>query len=632
MSRTFSFIMLALMATTLIAADYTAPNVVYAGCTVHDAPWRGDLASWAHSKELIGKALGVWYGVPEERQHYRTNPSSDELKELLTETLPGVMAKDDILILYLGAHHLKKGEIMLGHKTIIDGATLAGWLQALDRRTLFLADMCYAQRLESAAFPDNVMVIYGAGKRKLATDLDLDGSHRKTLAFFKETLATVQAELQVSATNFSAMGFTCVHSLLQRRSGQDLIAAELSETMRAEQDHLRQFSKRKTKVPSLLGRNAQRWVLATTRPATAIQVAEPPPCPAVVERVPVQAPAAAARAPLTNHTRGGLQIDTIEAMLKLPESELDVGYGNLLIGEMFDPGMDLPYFLEELDEIAYAIRDRITEPNDRHHVLEVINRYIFQELGFVAQIEPFDEDFLLHVLLEEKRGRCSALVCLYMAIAERLDLSFTSVCVPEHIYIQWPDDDGEPENIETTQEGKILAHEVYVQRCGAEITEKGKKFYLRPLSKQETLATLLSPLGSALRENERYKEAITACRLAISINVYDAEAWNNLGMAYRWDDSNDLAMMSYRKAIAIKPDFAAAWNNMGSVTEDLEERITYYKKATQLDPTVGNAWQNLARAYFDNSDYQLSLACVKQCYKLGYEMPQAFLVQLKEKL
>ena len=592
------------------AAEFAAPNIVYVGCTVHDTPWRSDLKAWRHSRELIGTALTKWFGVGAERQHHLINPSAGELETFITETLPPTLQANDIVVFYLGAHHRKKGGILLGARTRIADQQLGEWLQRIPQRTLLLADVCFATRLEdNVDFPDNVMRVHGASRRQAATDLNLDGKHRKTKRFFRDTQRIVNEDLETQETLFSIMGYICVHAMLQVRQqpNDSLAASTLAELMRSEQERMRQYTRRTSKTPILSIANPQSWLLA--------------------ERAP-EAPW-----PLANNGREGLKVSTIDAMLALDEQDIDMGYGNLLIGKLYDPGIDLAHFSEQLDAMAYELRERIQDPTARNRVAATMADYIFNEKGFVADLDPYDEDFLLHVLLETKHGRCSALVALYIALAERLDLPFQSVCIPEHIYIRWPASaNGEALNIETTQDGVILADNVYVERCGGEFSEKGKKFYLQPQSKRQTLAVLLSPLGSALREKERYDEAITACQLAISINVHDAEAWNNLGMVYRLSDSGELARVSYSKALAINPDFAAVWNNLGTVTDDIEEGIGHYKKAAALDPRLADAWQNLARAYFDNGDYQLSLACVRRYHTLGYLMPQEFLLQLKAKM
>ena len=142
----------------------------------------------------------------------------------------------------------------------------------------------------------------------------------------------------------------------------------------------------------------------------------------------------------------------------------------------------------------------------------------------------------------------------------------------------------------------------------------------RSLTRREFIAAYLSPLGSALRDRGRLDEAIEACRLSVSINPKDAEAWNNLGMTYRLKGMKDLAIISYNRALTIYPGFAEAWHNQGSVQEDNEKRIYYYKKAITLKPSLSEAWRNLVLAYYETGNYQLAWACVNRCHELGHTL------------
>ena len=125
---------------------------------------------------------------------------------------------------------------------------------------------------------------------------------------------------------------------------------------------------------------------------------------------------------------------------------------------------------------------------------------------------------------------------------------------------------------------------------------------------------------------------MSASIIAISVNVNDAEAWNNLAMTYRMQNMAELAIASYRKALKITPDFAEAWNNYGSVEPDLPERINHYKKAVAMNPELAKAWRNLAMAYFDHGDYDLSAMCVRRYHGLGYRMQPDFLETLKNRM
>ncbi len=61
---------------------------------------------------------------------------------------------------------------------------------------------------------------------------------------------------------------------------------------------------------------------------------------------------------------------------------------------------------------------------------------------------------------------------------------------------------------------------------------------------------------------ERYVEAIAACREALELRPNYAEAWNNMGAAYNKLGRYDDAAAACEQAIRLKPDFALARNNL----------------------------------------------------------------------
>ncbi len=623
---------------------YQAPKLVFAGCVIDRFRWRNKLIGWRYGRDTIGTALTSWLEVPAERQYFLTNCVAAELRELLTERLPAVLREDDTLLFYLGTHHLRKGRILFAQRDYIEDHKLAEWLSRIPQRIIFMADVCYAERMErNCAFPRNIFRIYGSKTKQLAPEIDLDGRFRAMLRFFEDTDRIVRSELGADHTLYSMMGYVFLHSLLleMRRGPMEISMDSLFRRMHDEQVRLRHFTRRHSKTPELVAYNVHPWPLAAvlsrlpaTGAASAFRPSLPTPAPAPAE------PTAARR---------GLACRTVEEMLELPDPDIDIAYGNLLIGKWYEADIKVHDYLAQLDGMAAELKSRIEGKRDPDQIVRLINSYLFEEKGFIAEAEPYNEDFLLHDLLRTRRGRCSALVALYMGLAERVGLPMTSVCVPQHIFVRWHQTDrtsgglwripatsadrtAAHSNIETTKRGTALPDEIYRQRCGREMTEKAVSFYLRSLTKKETLATFLSPLGSALREQNRLDEAVAACRLAISVNVNDAEAWNNLAMTYRMQDMAELAIASYRKALKITPDFAEVWNNYGSVEPDLPERINHYKKAVTLKPELEKAWRNLAMAYFDHGDYDLSAMCVRRYHGLGYRMQPDFLETLKNRM
>ena len=98
--------------------------------------------------------------------------------------------------------------------------------------------------------------------------------------------------------------------------------------------------------------------------------------------------------------------------------------------------------------------------------------------------EPYTEDFLLHRLLDTKRGRCAALVSLYLSLAYRLDLPFNSYCVPEHILIRAGSGD-QAVNLETTLQGIVVPDAKYVPMVANVAQLKQDPFYMQRQTRKQ---------------------------------------------------------------------------------------------------------------------------------------------------
>jgi tetratricopeptide (TPR) repeat protein len=61
---------------------------------------------------------------------------------------------------------------------------------------------------------------------------------------------------------------------------------------------------------------------------------------------------------------------------------------------------------------------------------------------------------------------------------------------------------------------------------------------------------------------ERYAEAIAACRTALELRPNYAEAWNNIGAVYNKLGRYEEAAAACEQALRYKPDFELARNNL----------------------------------------------------------------------
>ncbi|WP_019501020.1 tetratricopeptide repeat protein [Pseudanabaena sp. PCC 6802] len=102
--------------------------------------------------------------------------------------------------------------------------------------------------------------------------------------------------------------------------------------------------------------------------------------------------------------------------------------------------------------------------------------------------------------------------------------------------------------------------------------------------------------GVVLELSGRYDDAIASYDKALAANSEYAQAWYNRGNALSYLDRHEEAIASYDKALASRPGFYEAWYNRALGLEKLgqyEQAIGSYRKVIGLNPDFYDAWNNL---------------------------------------
>ena len=105
--------------------------------------------------------------------------------------------------------------------------------------------------------------------------------------------------------------------------------------------------------------------------------------------------------------------------------------------------------------------------------------------------------------------------------------------------------------------------------------------------------------ASAYYNQNKWTEAITACRKALKINSNLSEAYKIWGNVLQRKGKTAEAMGYYAKAVEIQPDLAEVYANLGSLyaqQQQWQKAIDYYQKAILIQPTFAGAHRNLAKA------------------------------------
>jgi tetratricopeptide (TPR) repeat protein len=324
--------------------------------------------------------------------------------------------------------------------------------------------------------------------------------------------------------------------------------------------------------------------------------------------------------PLANADKEGLRVRSIEQVLQLRESEVDLATAALIVSEHWSDMVYGREYLSRLDDMALEIRERIRQKRLRRQssMIPEINHYLFDELGFESLSEAVDPNSLfLHAVLDEKRGYCLSLSILYLSIAERLDLPVYGVVVPGHFFVRF-DDGYKRFNIETTSNGGMAPDEHYINKFKVP-QDNGNGIYLKNLSKIQTLGCLFNNLGNSYSDIGNIDSAMLALARAVEINPTLSESRSNIGNIYLKKGRIADAIREYEMALQINPNDAKTHNNLGNAytqREWLNYAVTEYNESIRLDPNFTDAYKNLAITYCKQQRFGMAISQLKQAISL----------------
>lgn len=323
---------------------------------------------------------------------------------------------------------------------------------------------------------------------------------------------------------------------------------------------------------------------------------------------------------LANEGKRGLHARSLEEVLRLPEDEVDLATAALIVSEQWSNFVYGRKYLSRLDDMALNIQEKMKKnwlkPN--YKAIPVINKYLFDELGFRTIAEPNDtNDLLLHSVMDRKRGYCLSLSILYLSLGERLGMPLYGVVVPGHFFVRY--DDGKVRlNIETTGKGSSPLDKHYINKFKVPKPDDDS-IYMTNLSKIQTLGCFLNNLGNSYNDIGDTEAAFLALAQAVQINPTLAESRANLGNVYLHKGQIEHAIYEYRTALKINPWDAKTYNNLANAHLRqgwLSQAISEYAEALSLDPNFIDTYQNLAIAYAKQERFEQAIQYLKQAITL----------------
>ena len=223
------------------------------------------------------------------------------------------------------------------------------------------------------------------------------------------------------------------------------------------------------------------------------------------------------------------------ATVDRPDEAVDLGYAALTIGLSVNPHLDIPAYLQRIDQLAREVADRRDPAGDVYHSLAALNHVLFRQHGFDGNRDDYYDprNSFLSEVLDRKIGIPITLCVLYMEVARRISVPVEGIGFPGHFLVKCSDGE-EAIFIDPFHRGEIKITEDLGQ-----MLEKlyGRKVALRPqfleaAGKKQILKRMLVNLKAIYLRNNSVGEALSIFDHLIILDPAGAEEIRDRGSLY----------------------------------------------------------------------------------------------------
>jgi len=223
------------------------------------------------------------------------------------------------------------------------------------------------------------------------------------------------------------------------------------------------------------------------------------------------------------------------AAVDRPEEAVDLGYAALTIGLSVNPHLDIPAYLQRIDQLAREVAERRDPAGDVYHSLAALNHVLFRQHGFDGNRDDYYDprNSFLSEVLDRKIGIPITLCVLYMEVARRISVPVEGIGFPGHFLVKCSAGE-EAIFIDPFHRGEVKITEDLGQ-----MLEKlyGRKVALRPqfleaVGKKQILKRMLANLKAIYLRNNSVGEALSIFDHLIILDPAGAEEIRDRGSLY----------------------------------------------------------------------------------------------------
>jgi len=223
------------------------------------------------------------------------------------------------------------------------------------------------------------------------------------------------------------------------------------------------------------------------------------------------------------------------------------------------PDLDIYACLRSLVMMADELQLLVLGCDDTEDIVETMNRYIFDELGFSGNLANFNDprNSFFNDVLERRLGIPLTLSILYMELGSRIGLDIQGVSFPGHFLVKLQRD-GRELVLDPFAGGIILDEDELRQRL-KHFTRRGRRRWqlprlLQPASNRAILARLLRNLKNLYFEAEDFEHALEMVNFLLVLSPSELAEIRDRAYIHDQLDCFRAAIEDYQRYLLLSPE------------------------------------------------------------------------------
>ncbi len=219
--------------------------------------------------------------------------------------------------------------------------------------------------------------------------------------------------------------------------------------------------------------------------------------------------------------------------------QFNLAQASLLIAQDAYPDLDVSKYLDQLDDIAAAIRRRVAGDAFAEQKLTALNQYLFDEMRFVGNLDNYYDprNSYLNEVLDRRTGIPLTLSIVYLEVGKRLGLNLKGVSFPGHFLVKLSVTRGELV-LDPFIGGEVQSESGLRERLAQVLTRsEAQKVaidrFLQAASSRQVIARLLRNLKNIYMSANQFQQALAVMQRMLLVVPESAEELRDRGLLYQ---------------------------------------------------------------------------------------------------